>query len=485
MASTIRSPRQQLDTFRGLIAGRTLDRKSPTFGAALQWMKTYPGELSQEELLEFRQLVCSCWQIGQVDLDDALAQKNPDNFEPLRGYRYTPAELQRARDDEAELDSLVPASGFFRDYIRYTMESEAPMLYHFFTGVAGLAATINRRCGFDMGPTTKIYPPLGVMLLGPSGIKKTSSSDIMVNILTDMQVVPIYSEKVTPEALVDGMKKGQAVGLIYAPELSVFLGKQSYMEGIVPLLTRLMDSPDKWTTATISRGETTLTNIALTSLMCSTSDWFVSNTPADMFGGGFIARNLLIHQTISPRIIPIPRTRDEKLRQEIINKMLDMHVLMGEMAFTPSAMKYYEDFYYQNKLEKPEHEMLEAYHQRKGSHAIRLAMLLHISTHGTMEICLECFERSLAILKFTERFLPPLLKGMFRTEAGLETDKVLRVISGFNAPIPHSTLVRKLQYAMNAAQVKKVLAALKESGDVKENSSKFSHTYEIKEEGDE
>lgn len=478
----IKSPRQQLEIFRGLIVDRVLDRRSPTFPATLQWMRLYPGELSPDELVEFRKLVCRCWQITEGDLDDALSQKADVPFEPQRGYRYTPAELQRARDDETELNDLIPASGFFRDYITYTLESEAPMLYHFFTGVAGLASTINRRCGFDMGPTAKIYPPLGVMLLGPSGIKKTSSSDIMVNILTDMQVVPIYSEKVTPEALVEGMKKGQAVGLIYAPELSVFLGKQSYMEGIVPLLTRLMDSPDKWTTATISRGETTLTNIALTSLMCSTSDWFVSNTPADMFGGGFIARNLLIHQTISPRIIPIPRARDAKLRQEVINKMLDIHVMNGEMSFEKKAETCYIDFYHQNKLEKPEHEMLESYHQRKGSHAIRLAMLLHLSTHGTMEICHECFERSLAILSFTERFLPPLLKGMFRTEAGLETDKVLRVIAGFNAPIPHSTLVRKLQYAMNAAQVKKVVLALKESGDIKETANKFSHTYEIKEE---
>lgn len=481
MASTIRSPRQQLETFRGLIVDRQLDRRSPTFGAALQWMRTYPGELSPDELVEFRALVCSCWQITQGDLDDALAQKGVEVFEPQRGYRYTPLEIQRARDDEEEFDSLVPKSGFFRDYIEYTKESEAPILFHFFTGVAGLASTINRRCGFSMGPTGKIYPPLGIMLLGPSGIKKTSSADIMVNILMDTQVVPIYSEKVTPEALVEGMKKGQAVGLIYAPELSVFLGKQSYMEGIVPLLTRLMDSPDKWTTATISRGEITLINIALTSLMCSTSDWFVSNTPADMFGGGFIARNLLIHQTISPRIIPIPRARDEGLRQEIINKMLDIHVMLGDMSFDSQTMKCYVDFYHQNKLEKPEHEMLESYHQRKGSHAIRLAMLLHLSTHGTMEICFDCFSRALDILKFTERFLPPLLKGMIRTEAGLETDKVLRVITGFNAPIPHSTLVRKLQYAMNAAQVKKVILALKESGDIEETTSKFSHTYQIKE----
>lgn len=476
----VRSPRAQLETFRGLISGRRLDRTSPTFVAALDWMRTYPGELHPLELVEFRALVCSCWQITEKELDEALSYKTVEPTK-IKGQRFSEADLRRAREEEEVFDGLIPKRGFFRDYIEYTRESEAPMPYHFFTGVVGLAATVNRRCGFNFGPAGKIYPPLGIILLGPSGIKKTSASDIMVNMLMDTQVVPIYSEKVTPEALTEGMKKGQAVGLIYAPEMAVFLGKQNYMEGIVPLLTRLMDSPDKWTSKTISRGDITLVDVALTSLMCSTSDWFISNTPTDMFGGGFIARNLLIHQTISPRIIPIPRARNDTLRQEIVNKMLDIHVMQGDMMFSPHAEQAYINFYHRNKSEKPEHEMLESYHQRKGSHSIRLAMLIHLSTCGTMEICMDCYTRALDILAFMERFLPSLLKGMFKTEAGLETDKVLRVIKAFDGPIPHSLLVRKLQYAMNAGQVKKVLQALKESNDITEDSNKFSHTYQLKE----
>jgi hypothetical protein len=107
-------------------------------------------------------------------------------------------------------------------------------------------------------------------------------------------------------------------------------------------------------------------------------------------------------------------------------------------------------------------------------------MLLHLATCGTYEICTSCYTRALDILAFTERYLPSLLKGMFRTEAGLETDKVLRTIQAYDGPIPHSTLVRKLQYAMNAGQLKKVLVALKESNDIVENNDKFSHTYQIR-----
>lgn len=476
----LKSPRQQLDMFAGLMKGRRLDRSSPTFDAVLQWMRIWPGELDKNELEWFRETVCESWAITQGELDEYLAKIPAKDVG--RKERYSSAEMERALIDEEEFLSLVPRKGYFRDYLEYTKQSEAPVVYHFFTAVIGLAALVNRRCMFSMGPTGWIYPPLGVILIGPSGIKKTSSSDIMVNLLTQTQLVPIYSEKVTPEALVEGMAKGQAVGLVYAPEMAVTLNKQSYMEGIVPLLTRLMDSPDIWESKTISRGVTTLKDVALSSLMCSTSDWFVSNTPADMFGGGFIARNLIIHQTISPRIIPIPKARDETLRARVLSEMTNLHAHSGVMFFSEHANQAYVSFYHRNKMERPEHEMLESYHQRKASHAIRLSMLLHLATHQDMEICVDCFTRALDILAWTERFMPSLLRQMFKTGVGEDAEKVLKVIRSSGGIIPHSVLVRKMQYAMNAGQLKGVVQTLKESGSIEEHNTKLSHTYTLKEE---
>jgi len=477
-----RSPRQQLDTFSALIEGKRLDRSSPTFTAALEWMSKWPGELDPYELEEFKTKVARCWGLNPTELEDAIAMAGRSVVEGNSpNLRYSTAELRQAELDEEEFDALVPPSGFFRDYLQYTKESEAPIAYHFFCAVVGLAAITNRRTSFAMGPTGKIYPPLGIILIGPSGIKKTSSADILVGILMDTTLVPLYSEKVTPEALVEGMSKGQAVGLVYAPEMAVFLNRQTYNEGLVPILTRLMDSPDKWTSATISRGARTLIDVALTSLMCSTSDWFIGNTPKDMFGGGFIARNLIIHQEISPRIIPIPKARDEVLRNRLIETLVGFHETQGEMHFDKVAYAHYVQFYRQNKMFKPEHDMLEAYFQRKANHAIRISMLLHLATHRTYEICDECFERALAILAWTERFMPSLLKQMFKTGVGEDAEKVLRVIRSSGGAIAHSTLVRKTQYFTNAGGLKGIVNTLKESGQLEENVSKMAHTYTLKE----
>jgi hypothetical protein len=200
-----------------------------------------------------------------------------------------------------------------------------------------------------------------------------------------------------------------------------------------------------------------------------------------MFGGGFIARNLIIHQEISPRIIPIPKERDQGGRVKLIHGLTELHSFQGVMHFGPEAAEVYDDFYRRNKMERPEHDMLEAYHQRKAAHAIRLAMLLHLSVHRDVVICGSCFERSLAILAWTERFMPSLLRQMFKTGVGEDADKVLRVIRSTGGWIAHSALVRKMQYTMNAGQLKGVIGTLKEAGQLEEVHNKISHTYTLKE----
>src|SRR5262249_34131731 len=157
---------------------------------------------------------------------------------------------------------------------------------------------------------------------------------------------------------------------VYAPEMSVFLGKQRYMEGIIPLITRFLDCPDKWSSETIGRGKTTLYDIAISTLMCSTPVWFVNNTPEDMVTGGFLPRNVLVVQNDSPRVERIPKPGNPKMRQELIFLLGEMHQLQGQIRLDDQADKAHEMWYYQHKqrMSETEHELLATYYQRKPDH---------------------------------------------------------------------------------------------------------------------
>lgn len=486
--------------FKMLLRGRTgLKTDSPAFSTVVTWLKL-PLEMPYEFIAEIKSLTQVAFGISEEQLREAVlraADLSPNqNIPPqvsTNGHvapspavlefvqtRFTSKKVDltlQAKKDEDILQALLPKEGFIHDYCEYTRNSEAPLAYHVFCAIAGIAATVNRRVFFDMG-NFKLFLPFGILILGPSGIKKTSAADIIIGILNEMQLTPVYAEKLTPEALIDAMKGGNATGLVYAPEMTVLISRQRYMESIIPLLTRFMDSPDIWKSGTIMRGKSQLTDVAITCVMCSTLDWFIKNTPESIFGGGFIARNIMVLQEASARIIALPVPSDKGIRERLIIQLANMHAMQGQMSLSEDANRRHIDWYESDKRGRViEHELLETYYQRKPQHLLRVAMCLHLSEHQDFVVCETCWQRAQALLTWTEKFLPALASKMFKSAWGEEQDLVLSKIRSNGGQLSHSVLVRRMQYRMGAAQTRSIINSLKEAGVVKEIRSTIEHTY--------
>jgi len=477
---------EQLALFRGAMEGKKLPRTHPAFEGVTNFLKTlHPGSVPVDERESLKTLVCETFELTTDELIEVVYGIQNNN-----GTSQIGANFKRSHYDpelaERELDALIPETGFFRDYVEYTSRAEAPLPYHFFSSVVGVAAVCNRRIWVEMG-YFNFYPATGVIILGPSGLRKTSAADIIVKMLQELQITPIYSEKLTPEALIDSMKGENATGLIYAPEMAVFLNKQKYNEGLVQLITRFMDCPDEWASGTIMRGKTPLRNIAISVLMCSTPDWFVTNIPEDTFGGGFMARNLLVVQESSVRCEPIPRPGDPTIKERLMMQLAWFHTFMGackiagHTGIQGCACKFCS-WYRKHTIDSqhPEHELLGTYYQRKQGHVARLAMCLHVGTHYEYDIhtiCEECFERAVKILDWNEKFLPNLFRQLFKTQAGQDAEIILRAIRSSGGSISHSGLVRKMQYKFAATQVKSIIASLKEAGQLREENNVLGHLY--------
>jgi hypothetical protein len=461
--------KEQLETFKEFLQGRLLNKEHPLFDHAIKWVRTFPGGLSEKDKHDIRTIICSTFNLTPEGLVSALNEGiNID-----QGGNHDP------REQEDSLRRLVPKGGFFDKYLTYTEHSEAPLAYHLFCALVGIGVTVNRRVYFNMG-YYHVFPNIGVILLGPSGIKKTSAANIIIGMLTKLNLSKIYSEKLTPEQLVEAMKE-HAQGLIYAPEMAVFLGRQRYMEGIIPLITRFMDCPDVWSSETIGRGKTTLTELAVSSLMCSTADWFINNTSEDVVGGGFIARNILVVQNDSPRVEPIPRPGDPSLKDQLTYEIGQVYDIKGEMFFEKAAIQAYQYWYVKHKeaSHHVEHEILATYYQRKPDHAKRIAICLHLAEHGTLTLCMSCFTRAVEILDWIERFLPGLIKQMFKTASGHNAETVLSVIRASGGVIDHSELLRRLQHRLNGTELRNVLGSLKDSGVVGESNDKLQHCWYV------
>lgn len=468
-----------LNIFKGLLQGKKLSIDNPVFQHVMVFI-TRPSmyNLPENEKDNLRYLIKSSFNLSEMQLLEHMSGITSDEM----NVKSSLDSKSHAQIIEDQLWTLLPRGGFLEQYANYTLNSEAPLAYHVFCALVAVGLIVNRKVWFHMGHY-RLYPPLAIFLLGPSGLRKTSAANIMLKLVQDIEITKVYPEKLTPEVLV-GAVKDNPQGLLYAPEMASTLGKQKYMEGIIPLITRLQDCPDVYLAETIGRGKELLTDVAISILMCSTPDWFISNTPTDTFGGGFIARNIMVMQTDTPREEDIPDGVRGELKEDILMRLMELGKHMkGEMVMEPAARTYHKDWYHAHKenTKNPEHALLATYYQRKPDHMKKIAMCLHMVENYNLTMTLKSLEQAICLIDWIEQFIPPMLKTMFKTQMGESHDYVMQVIRNNGGMLRHSELVRKVQHKMDAQKLRAVLGSLKEAEQLKEVSNALQHVYMLRE----
>lgn len=457
-----------------------MGRDSELYENALVFVKAAGLQnLDPDQKLKLTTSFQTCFGVTDKELLEILSGVTE---EQLRAHQTNVVSTkQEAAKYEQELLSLLPRGGFFEQYTIYTQTSEAPLAYHVFCALVGIGCVVGRKVYFDMGHY-RLYPPLGVFLLGPSGLRKTSAANIILKIIQSIEITKVYPEKFTPEAVTQSIAEdGQ--GLLYGPEMSATIGKQKYLEGLIPLLTRLQDCPDEYLTDTISRGKVLLKDVALSLLMCSTPDWFVSNTPADTFGGGFIARNIMVMQFDTPREEDIPTRPSDALREDLVLRLVEVgRNLKGPMEMNRQTRDFHKEWYSHHKevTKHPEHPLLATYYQRKPDHMKRVAMCLHLVENYNLTLTLKTMEIAINLMDWVEKFIPPMLNQMFRSSMGEQHDFVLTTMKAMGGLVKHSDLVRKVQHRLTAQQLRQVVSSLKEAEQVEEIVNSLQHIYVVR-----
>lgn len=365
------------------------------------------------------------------------------------------------------IDGLMPQEGWLADYLTWTRETEAPTAYHFFVAVTVLGTSLGRRVWFDQG-AYELFPNIGVILIGPSGrCKKTSAASLGIGLLTQSGG-HLVAEMATPEALIDSLKTN-ASALLYAPELAQFLGKQKYMTGMIPLLTRLFDSPKEWTGKTMGRGETTLTNVTLAAIFCSTLDWMQTAVPEDVFGGGFMSRFLLIVQEDSGgRLFPLPPALSKTMRTDLIKRLVAYRLLKAQAQLDEAARGWFINWYKRHSHTRPEgNDHFGGYYSRKPDRLLQLSVILNVSRHDpkreTILLTEEDVQQALTLLDWLEGWLPGTFDRVSGSAVGEDQSRIIRQLRLNYGTMDHSSLLRRNSSRLNAEQFRRAMATLVEA----------------------
>lgn len=293
-----------------------------------------------------------------------------------------------------EVLKLIPDDSKLHDFIKILSATEVPTSYAVAIGLSSIGAVCRRSVYIDQ-VNWKVYPTLRVMLVGPSGVGKDTAIDRGIDALTKCLNIPIIGGK-SFETLQQNLAamKPPAVALIPAKELTAFIGKTNYQEGMVQRITDLLSDSARIDVSTKGEGELYIMEPTVTMMCGSTAEWLQKAMPEGALEGGFFPRFLIVSEEYTGRNIPLVKhalTHSEVAavnasRERFHEWLRGLNNIMRarsipdkrkEMTILTDAVDMYTNWYYNRK--KYFSPTVRPYAERSRDQVLRLAMLLAIS----------------------------------------------------------------------------------------------------------
>jgi hypothetical protein len=355
------------------------------------------------------------------------------------------------------IKQYLPTTGWLADYVKFTDGMEACTRFNFFSACCVLGAAINNKAWIQRGDATllpKLFPNVWVILLAPPGRgHKTSTINMACNCLTEARDdVRILADKLTPELLVKSLAAPSgkeiirigprdAVGLIKAPELSVFFGKQNYNVGLVSLITDLYDYREKWSAGTIARGIEFLRNVCISVIGGSTPQWLQNMLPQDAFTGGFMSRYVIVEMPPNYfKKVAEPETPDDITWVDLVQQLKEISMIEGELNWGVDGRKLWVEIYEQS-LPTGEAQV-DAYREREAEQILKIAMLITIS-NLRMEVTGDDLTCARILIRELQKETNPRIERL-TTSPGMQTVQEIEDLLKLHGDMDDISLLRML-----------------------------------------
>ena len=347
----------------------------------------------------------------------------------------------------------IPKTGWIADYMKWTEETEASRRFRFFTALSVLSSAVLRQVYLPYGDTFT-YPNIWILLMGKSGCGKDLALGQGYRLIRYMKHPPKrLAEKITPEAFVkklhssklkqDGVVKKGATGVLFAPELSNFLGKVRYNEGMITMLTRVFDCPDEYPTDTVTRSDVILENVCMTMMWGSTPEWYRKYMPDGVMHGGFMSRIIFVFHQGREKVVPRPPKFCQKTREYLADYLNYLRNLEGEVKFEEDCGLKYDRWY--SGLPDPHttDEPIEGSLSRKPLFVKKFAMLFMLSERGSLELKSRHVQRAIGLYETMDRDAIDHIQTLGITKNAQTTEWIHDIIKKHPDGITKTALMRR------------------------------------------
>ncbi len=356
-------------------------------------------------------------------------------------------------------------------YQEYTSDMESPDVFHAWAGLSAIAAVTVRQIyiPFAYG---NVYTNLFVGFVGRPATKKSTAIKLAYKLAK--KVVPQHmlpsagSAAAIIASLADMKDLPTQAGNIQSDELGSLI--RSGDTDIVNTLTDLYDCAEDIYKRTIGRGKETLAKPWLNMIFGTTPQWLGANMAPSMADGGFFSRIIFVHcdeiKFTSPR--PMENEDRSKLREDLVNDLIHIHSIKGEVTFSQEAGEYYDKWYRDETRITNGDPRTEGYLVRKATHVVKVAMLLMLAERDALVLEQRDIEVALTLLASIEKGISVAVGSVGRNELLTHSQSILRHIqSGGKNGISYKELLRKHIHNVNPREMAEILTALTSTGDVR------------------
>lgn len=377
-------------------------------------------------------------------------------------------------------------------YLDYTAAQESPEIFHRWAGIATVGAVLNRRVFLPrIAPTGRQYyvnfpGQISPIFVAGSGKARKSTAITLAKELMKQAGVSVYDGKITPERLLaklSSMPGKQAVLCTVASELSAFLGKQSYNDGLIDILIKLADCESHPYETQKKVYDLSNSNVCFTLFGGSTPVGISKAIPPQAQEHGFLSRYIWVYSEKSGKVESLTTDRgtvdptfmadQQRKYNGLIIRLRAMHQLSGEFKWGKTSG--WADRHYRDYMNSPASEG-EGWPTRRFDHLSRVAMVLNIS-RGATDLTFSVHDLELAeqLISDVESSMYKCFTHIGQQDSAGQQDKILNVLRGqiyvkeqdlFFRLVKHFKGKQELQNQLNLLAQAGIIGQIKTAGEV-------------------
>lgn len=294
---------------------------------------------------------------------------------------------------------LEKTQNFLELYAHWCGRSEIPKEFHFWCGIAIIAAALQDHVWLEKFKGEKLTPALYTFLVGPSGAGKGGAMNRMMKLVQPSFSINAVRIKTTGQHLYDFLSSprrsnngkvalSSAKAFLVMPELAFCLGKGERADNFIKTMTDLWDSgDDPRVEGTRTSGQHVLENACLNWAAGTTLQWLKDCITPEMIASGFFARIATVYGKRDPKLrIPEPWFPPdyEEVNDHLHARVAEMTYRAGLFVKTNTAREV-EHAWYMKRPEVDEEDL--PYYQREHDLLLKLSMILSVA-EGRPELIL-------------------------------------------------------------------------------------------------